>query len=111
MSKQSRAKSRARRESHAKRKSQGTGATVAFARTIRYMPEAERFHTKSTLMDELHKSLCDRRTFDTEFLSLFYCHLWSDLEMKLISMNSSSKNRMKALDLVTKIKAFYDYYM
>ena len=106
MSKQSRAKSRA------KKKAQGTGAAVAFANSIRRMPEDERFNLKSNLMDQLHKALCDKRTFDDpEFLSLFYCNLWSDLEFKVAVKNSVSKNRMKALELIAKIKAFYNYYV
>lgn len=102
MSKQSRAKSRARR------KSRGTGAAVAFARTVNHMPEAERFYTKSVILDELHKVLCDRRTFDNSILGLFYCELWTDLEDVVLSKRDS-KNRAKAIELLVKIKAFYNY--
>lgn len=102
MSKQSRAKARARR------KSQGTGAAVAFARTINHMPEADRFYTKSVLLDELHKVLCDRRTFSNDILGLFYCELWTDIEDVVMSKRDS-KNRTKALELLVKIKAFYNY--
>ena len=103
MSKQSRAKSRARR------KSVGTGsAAVSFAQTIRYMPEAERFYTKSVILDELHRVLSDRRTFDSNVLGLFYCELWTDIEDIVISKRGS-KNRTKALELLVKVKAFYNY--
>lgn len=102
MSKQSRAKSRARR------KAQGTGAAVAFANTIRHMPEADRFRTKSAVLDELHKVLSDRRTFSNSILGLFYCELWTDLE-DIILAKRDSKNRTKALELLAKIKVFYNY--
>lgn len=102
MSKQSRAKSRARR------KAKGTGsAAVSFVQTVRYMPEAERFYTKSTILDELHKVLCDRRSFDNGILGLFYCELWTDLE-DIVLAKRGSKNRTKALELLVKIKAFYN---
>jgi hypothetical protein len=103
MSKQSRAKARARR------KSQGTGAAVAFAQTIRHMPEADRFYTKSVILDELHKVLSDRRTFDNSILGLFYCELWTDIEDAVMSKRDS-KNRAKALELIAKVKMFYGYY-
>ena len=102
MSKQSRAKSRARR------KAQGTGAAVAFANTIRHMPEADRFHTKSAILDELHRVLSDRRSFDNGILGLFYCELWTDIEERVLAKRDS-KNRTKALELLTKIKVFYNY--
>lgn len=103
MSKQSRAKSRARR------KAQGTNtAAVSFATTIRHMPQAEQFYTKSIILDELHKVLCDRRTFDNSILGKFYCESWTEIE-KIVIAKRGSKNRTKALELLVKIKAFYDY--
>lgn len=102
MSKQSRAKTRARR------KALGTDATVAFVRSINRMPEADRFYTKSLILDELHKVLSDRRTFDSNVLGLFYCELWTDLE-DIVLAKRGSKNRTKALELLVKIKAFYNY--
>lgn len=102
MSKQSRAKSRARR------KAQGTGAAVAFANTVRHMPEADRFRTKSVILDELHKVLSDGRTFSKSILGLFYCELWTDIE-DIVLAKRDSKNRTKALELLAKVKAFYNY--
>ena len=102
MSKQSRAKTRARR------KRQGTGAAVVFANTIRHMPEADRFRTKSVILDELHKVLSDGRTFNKSILGLFYCELWTDIE-DIVFAKRDSKNRTKALELLAKVKAFYNY--
>lgn len=106
MSKQSREKSRARR------KAKGTGATaVTFEQFIHYMPEPEKFYLKSRLMDELHTVLCDHRTtWGGKFLGLFYCHLWTDLEDNVMAQRPSS-NRTKALELIAKVKAFYDYHV
>ena len=104
MSKQSRAKSRARR----KHRGTGSVATMTFAQSISMMPEAERFDLKSTLMDQLHKILCDHRVFkDNKFLSLFYSNLWIDLEREVAMKNSTSPKRLIALDLIFKIRAFY----
>lgn len=106
MSKQSRAKSRARR------KNKGTGtAAVTFEQFIRYMPEPEKFCLKTKIMDELHKVLCDRRTvWGGKFLGMFYCHLWTDLEDNVAAQRPSI-NRTKALELIAKVKAFYNYYI
>ncbi len=101
MSKQSRAKSRR----HHKKP---TGAVATFEQSIRYMPVDRLYKMLSNLFDELHKALCDRRTFsDREYLDMFYCHLWSDLEHKVAIKNSNSTNRMKALDIIPKVRAIY----
>lgn len=103
MSKQSRAKSR--------RHKKPTGAVATFERSIRYMPEDRLYKMLSDLLDELHKALCDRRTFKSrEFLDLFYCHLWSDLEYKVAIKNSGSDNRAKALEIIPKVRAIYDHF-
>lgn len=103
MSKQSRAKSR--------RHKKPTGAVATFEHQIRYMPEDRLYKMLSELMDELHKVLCDRRTFkDSEFLSLFYCHSWSDLEFKVATKNSTSNNRITALSIIPKVRAIYEHF-
>ena len=104
MSKQSRARSR--------RHKKGTGAAaVTFEQFIRYMPEVEKSHLKDKIMDELHTILCDHRTtWGGKFLGMFYCHLWTDLEDNVASQNPGT-NRTKALELIAKVKAFYDYYI
>lgn len=101
MSKQSRAKSR--------RHKKGTGATPTFEQSIRYMPENRLYKMLGELMDELHKALCDHRTFkDRAYLDMFYCHCWNDLEGKVAMKNSGSNNRVKALELIPKVRAIYD---
>lgn len=101
MSKQSRAKSR--------RHKKGTGAVATFEQSIRYMPEARLYKMLSELLNELHKALCDRRTFkDNDFLSLFYLRCWNDLEHKVALKNSASDNRAKALELIPKVRAIFE---
>lgn len=103
MSKQSRAKSR--------RHKKPTGAVATFEKSIRYMPEDRLYKMLSELLDELHKALCDRRTFKSrEFLDMFYCHLWSDLEYKVAIKHSNSDNRVKVLELIPKVRAIYEHF-
>ena len=102
MSKQSRAKSR--------RHKKPTGAVATFEHQIRYMPEDRLYKMLGNLMNELHKALCDRRTFkDNEFLSLFYLRFWNDLERKIALKNSASDNRTKALELIPKIRVIFEH--
>ena len=101
MSKQSRAKSR--------RHKKPTGAVATFEKSIRYMPEDRLYKMLSELLNELHKALCDRRTFkDNEFLSLFYLRYWNDLESKIALKHSASDNRAKALELIPKVRVIFE---
>ena len=101
MSKQSRAKSR--------RHKRGTGAVATFEKSIRYMPERRAYNKLADLLNELHKILCDRRTFKSpEFISSFYLREWDELERMIASKNSVSENRDKALELIPKIVALFD---
>ena len=103
MSKQSRAKSR--------RHKKGTGHAPTFEQSIRYMPEDRLWRMLDSIKDELHKALCDRRTFkDSGYLSLFADHRWVDLEHKVAMKNSNSTSRMKALDLIPKVRVIYDRF-
>ena len=101
MSKQSRAKSR--------RHKKGTGAVATFEQSIRYMPEDRLYKMLSGMLNELHKALCDRRTFkDNDFLSLFYLRHWNDLEYKVALKKSASDNRAKALELIPKVRVIFE---
>lgn len=101
MSKQSRARSR--------RHKKPTGAVATFERSIRYMPEDRLYKMLGELLNELHKALCDRRTFkEHSFLSMFYLREWDDLEYKVAIKNSASDNRAKALELIPKIRVIFD---
>ena len=101
MSKQSRAKSR--------RHKKPTGAVATFEKSIRYMPEPRLYKMLSELLDELHKALCDRRTFKNRtFLDLFYLRHWNDLEYEVAVKNSNSDNRAKALELIPKVRTIFD---
>ena len=102
MSKQSRAKSR--------RHKKGTGAAApTFDQFIRYMPEDRLYEMLRNLLNELHKTLCDRRTFKEHyFLSMFYLREWDDLEYKVAIKHSTSENRVKALELIPKIRVLFD---
>ena len=103
MSKQSRAKSR--------RHKKGTGAVATFEKSIRYMPEDRLYKMLSELLDELHKALCDRRTFKSrQYLDLFYLRHWNDLEYEVALKNSNSDNRVKALELIPKIRVIFDRF-
>ena len=105
MSKQSRQKSR--RHSHKK----GTGAVATFEKSIRYMPEDRVYKMLAELLNELHKALCDRRTFKSrEFIDLFYLRYWNDLEHKIARQNSVSENREKALELIPKVRALFNRF-
>lgn len=100
MSKQSRAKSR--------RHKKGTGAVATFEQSIRYMPEHRVYNKLADLLNELHKALCDRRTFKSrEFIDLFYLRRWDDLEKMIASKPSASENREKALELIPKVEALF----
>ena len=101
MSKQSRAKSR--------RHKKGTGAVATFEQSIRYMPERRVYNKLADLLNELHKALCDRRTFKSrEFIDLFYLRRWDELEQKIAKQKSVSENREKALELIPKVVALFD---
>ena len=101
MSKQSRAKSR--------RHKRGTGAVATFEQQIRYMPEHRVYNKLADLLNELHKVLCDRRTFkDSEFLSSFYLREWDNLKKMIENKKSVSDNRDKALELIPKIVALFN---
>lgn len=101
MSKQSRAKSRARR------KSRGTGAAAAamYISNLNRMSDANCYFAKEALLDELHAILCDRRVFkDGKFMSLFRDNFWGTLERELAMHHSSSHKRMRALELIALIR-------
>ena len=101
MSKQSRAKSR--------RHKKPTGAVATFEKSIRYMPEPRLYKMLAELLNELHKALCDRRTFkDRKFLDLFYLRYWNDLECEVACKNSNNENRVKALELIPKVRVLFD---
>ena len=101
MSKQSRAKSR--------RHKKPTGAVATFEKSIRYMPDNRLYKMLGELLDELHKALCDRRTFkDSEYINLFCLRRWDDLEVKVSIKSSTSNNREKALELIPKVRALFD---
>ena len=103
MSKQSRAKSR--------RHKKGTGAVATFEQQIRYMPEDRVYKMLANTLNELHKALCDRRTFKSrEFIDLFYLRRWSDLEKKIALKSSISENRERALELIPKVVALFDRF-
>lgn len=103
MSKQSRAKSRARR------KSRGTGnAATMYINNFNRMSDANAYNTTEALLDQLHKVLCDRRVFkDSKFMGLFRDNFWSTLEREVAMHHSNSPKRMIALDLIAKIRALY----
>lgn len=99
MSKQSRAKSRARR------KSKGTNAVAVFEQSIRYMPEHKLFDMKYDMMNTLHHALCDRRVFkDRKYLELFNGRQWSDLEREVAMSRSTSDKIELVLELIPKAK-------
>ena len=101
MSKQSRARSR--------RHKKPTGAVATFEKSIRYMPEDRLYKMLGEIMNELHKALCDRRTFkNRQYLDLFYLRHWDDLEYEVALKNSNSDNRVKALELIPKIRVIFN---
>lgn len=102
MSKQSRAKSRARR------KARGTGAAAAmYVSNLNRMSDANHYFAKEALLDELHAILCDRRVFkDNKFMNLFRDNFWGSLEREIAMHHSSSPKRMKALELIARIRMF-----
>ena len=103
MSKQSRQKSR--------RHKKGTGAVATFEQSIRYMSEDRLYKKLTELLNELHKALCDRRTFKSrEFIDLFYLRNWHDLEKKIARQNSVSENRERALELIPKVIALFNRF-
>lgn len=103
MSKQSRAKSR--------RHKKGTGAVATFEQSIRYMPEHRVYNKLAEMLNELHKVLCDRRTFKSrEFLDLFYLRRWSELEHKIARKQSVSESRERALELIPKVVALFSRF-
>jgi hypothetical protein len=103
MSKQSRAKNRARR---ARRKDQGTGAAAMYISNLNRMSDANAYNAQEALLDQLHKILCDRRVFkDNKFMGLFRDNFWASLERELIMCNSKSRKCAIALELVVKIRA------
>ena len=103
MSKQSRAKSR--------RHKKPTGAVATFEQSIRYMPDDRLYKMLGELMNELHKALCDRRTFkNRKFLDLFYLRHWNDLEYEVAMKNSNSNNRAIALELIPKVRVLFDRF-
>ena len=103
MSKQSRQKSR--------RHKKGTGAVATFEQSIRYMPEDRVYKILAEFLDDLHKALCDRRTFKSrEFIDLFYLRRWNDLMSKIARQNSTSENRERALELIPKVVALFNRF-
>lgn len=103
MSKQSRARSR--------RHKKGTDAAAVFEKSIRYMPEARLHNMLKETLDELHRALCDRRTFkDREFLDLFYLRYWDELETKIVLKPSTSNNRTKALELIPRVRIMFSHF-
>ena len=103
MSKQSRAKSR--------RHKKPTGAVATFEQSIRYMPEDRLYKMLAEILDDLHKSLCDRRTFKSrKFLDLFYLRFWDDLEKEVMLKPSASDNRTKVLELIPKVKTIFNRF-
>ena len=100
MSKQSRAKSRARR------KSQGTGsAAPMYINNFNRMSDANAYMATEELLDQLHKVLCDRRVFkDNKFMNLFRDNFWGSLEREIAMHHSSSPKRMRALELIALIR-------
>ncbi len=106
MSKQSRAKSRAKRAKH---KDRGTGAMAMYVSNLNRMSDANHYNATESLLDQLHKVLCDRRVFkDNKFMGLFRDNFWGSLERELALHHSNSPKRMIALDLVAKIRAAYN---
>lgn len=103
MSKQSRAKNRARR---ARRKDQGTGAMAMYVSNLNRMSDANHYNAQEALLDQLHKILCDRRVFkDHKFMELFRDNFWGTLEREIAMHHSNSPKRLMALDLLAKIMA------
>jgi hypothetical protein len=103
MSKQSRAKSRARRARH---KDQGTGAAAMYISNLNRMSDANAYMSTEALKDELHKLLCDRRVFkDNKFMNLFRDNFWGTLEREIAMHHSNSPKRMRALELIALICA------
>lgn len=102
MSKQSRAKSRARR------KSKGTGAAATmYISNLNRMSDANHYLAKEALLDELHTILCDRRVFkDNKFMNMFRDNFWGSLEREIALHHSSSPKRIKALELIARIRMF-----
>ena len=97
MSKLSRRKSR--------RHKKPTGAVATFEQSIRFMPEHKLYDMKYEMMNTLHKALCDRRTFKShEFLELFNCRKWTDLEYKVATKHSTSNKIAKVLELIPKVR-------
>ena len=102
MSKQSRQKSR--------RHKKGTGAMATFKKSIRYMPEYRAYNKLADLLNELHKALCDHRTFKSrEFIDLFYLRRWDELEELIACKNSTNENCKRALELIPKIVVLFDH--
>lgn len=100
MSKQSRAKSRARR------RARGTGAAPMYVTNFSLMCDANQFWTRKTLFDQLHHVLDDHRVFkDEKFRELFRSNFWASLEHELAMHHSTSPKRLIALDLVVKIRS------
>jgi hypothetical protein len=75
------------------------------------MPEDRLYKMLSEIMNDLHKALCDRRTFKSrEFLDLFYLRRWDDLEGKVAVKSSTSNNRAIALELIPKVRVLFDRF-
>jgi hypothetical protein len=101
MSKQSRAKSRARKN-HKKKVGTGTAATA-----IVNMPENKRYRLKHDILDSLHRELVKKiPTWGADMLNLFYCELWTDLEAA-VSNQRKSQCKDRVIDMIHHIRDFY----
>ena len=103
MSKQSKAKSKRHHKPHT------VHGTEAKVKVIARMPEAKRYVTRNTLLDELHKELYNKReTWGTELISLFYCELWSELDNE-VSKQRKSPCKERVHNMIVDIKIHMQY--
>ena len=71
------------------------------------MSDANHYLAKEALLDELHTILCDRRVFkDNKFMYLFRDNFWGSLEREIAMHHSSSPKRIKALEIIARIRMF-----
>jgi hypothetical protein len=100
MSKQSKARAKRHHKPQAQR---GTEARIA------RMPEAARYKTRNTLLDELHKELYSKReTWGANLINLLYCELWSELNEE-VSKQRKSPCRERVLNIIVDIKIYMHY--
>jgi hypothetical protein len=95
-----------RKQSRARRKNKGTGASATmYISNLNRMSDANQYLAKEALLDELHKLLCDRRVFkDNKFMNMFRDNFWGSLEREIALHHSSSPKRIKALELLARIR-------